>query len=351
MKKAEYESFFKSFGIFFIALSILSGILFYAEYTQLKHDLDEKLYNEMRLCSYDLKCIQFGFDFVPLNPKKLYERQHTSTEMFVLFSIPRNDTYSLKLSLSNTRYKTMVATIRNDLILYYSWALLVIAIVSALFSFYTLYPLRRALHLTQEFSRDILHDLNTPLSALRLNVSLLKPNSGDEKKIDRIVQSIDTIISLGDNLRSYLEEHLLQVETIELNPLLQTRILALEKLYPSIHFILNAENIAITTNRDAFTRIIDNLLSNAAKYNKHDGTVTISIDSEHNKLHIQDTGKGIAHIEKIFERFYKEHERGLGIGLHIVKKFCDELKIQINVESRISKGTIFTLDLKALTKY
>lgn len=298
-------------------LSFLSGGLFYVEYTQLRHNLEEKLYNQMRLCSYDLKCTQFEFDFVPSDPKKLYELQHSSREMFVLFSIPKNDTYALKLSLSNTKYKTMLATIRNDLLLYYGWALLIIAIVSALFSFYTLYPLRRALHLTQEFSRDILHDLNTPLSALLLNVSLLKPNTGDEKKIDRILQSIDTIISLGDNLRSYLEEHDYQVETMDLNPLLHTRISALEKLYPSIHFILNAENIAITTNRDAFTRIIDNLLSNAAKYNKHDGTVTISIDSAQNKLYIQDTGRGIAHPEKIFERFYKEHDRGLGIGLHI----------------------------------
>ncbi|MBV5321207.1 MAG: HAMP domain-containing histidine kinase [Sulfuricurvum sp.] len=350
MKKAEYESFFKSFGVFFIALSLLSGVLFYVEYTQLKHDLDEKIYNEMRLCSYDLKCAQFGFDFVPLNPKKLYELQHTSAEMFVLFSIPRNDTYALKLSLSNTQYETIIAAIRDNLVFYYGWALLVIAVVSALFSFYALYPLRHALHLTQEFSRDILHDLNTPLSALRLNVSLLKPSVGDEKKIDRMAQSIDTIVSLGDNLRSYLEEHVYQVETVDLNSLIQTRISTLEKLYPSIHFILNLESISMTVNRDAFTRIIDNLLSNAAKYNKHDGSVTISIDTEHNKLHIQDTGKGIAHPEKIFERFYKEHERGLGIGLHIVKKFCDELKIPINVESRISKGTIFTLDLGSLTK-
>jgi len=350
LKKAEYESFFKSFGVFFIALSLLSGVLFYVEYNQLKHDLDEKIYNEMRLCSYDLKCTQFGFDFVPLNPKKLYELQHTSAEMFVLFSIPRNDTYALKLSLSHAQYETMTAAIRDDLVFYYGWALLVIAVVSALFSFYALYPLRHALHLTQEFSRDILHDLNTPLSALRLNVSLLKPSVGDEKKIDRMVQSIDTIVSLGDNLRSYLEEHVYQVETVDLNSLIQTRISTLEKLYPSIHFILNLESISMTVNRDAFTRIIDNLLSNAAKYNKHDGSVTISIDSEHNRLHIQDTGKGIAHPEKIFERFYKEHERGLGIGLHIVKKFCDELKIPINVESRISKGTIFTLDLGSLTK-
>ncbi|MDD2782091.1 HAMP domain-containing sensor histidine kinase [Sulfuricurvum sp.] len=351
LKKAEYESFFKSFGVFFIALSILSGILFYVEYTQLKHDLDEKLYNQMRLCSYDLKCTQFEFDFVPSNPKKLYELQHSSTEMFVLFSIPRNDTYALKLSLLNTKYETMIATIRNDLLFYYGWALLIIAIISALFSFYTLYPLRRALHLTQEFSRDILHDLNTPLSALRLNVSLLKPSAGDEKKIDRMFQSIDTIVSLGDNLRSYLEEHSYQVETFDLHTLIQNRISTLEKLYPSIYFILNAENITITTNRDAFIRIIDNLLNNAAKYNKHDGTVTISINSEQNKLYLQDTGRGIAHPEKIFERFYKEHDRGLGIGLHIVKKFCDELKIPIDVESRISKGTIFTLDLGSLTKH
>ncbi|MFZ2890928.1 sensor histidine kinase, partial [Sulfuricurvum sp.] len=92
------------------------------------------------------------------------------------------------------------------------------------------------------------------------------------------------------------------------------------------------------------------LLSNAAKYNKHDGSVMITIDSRGNKFHIQDTGKGIAYPEKIFERFYKEHERGLGIGLHIVKKFCNELKIPINVESKISNGTIFTLDIESLIK-
>lgn len=351
MKKAEYESFFKSFGVFFVALSIMSGVLFYVEYTQLKHDLEEKVYNEMRLCSYDLKCTQFSFDFVPLNPKKLYELQHTSQEMFVLFSIPKNETYALKLSLSNTQYETLIASMQNDLIIYCSWTLLVIAIVAALFSLYTLYPLRRALHLTQEFSRDILHDLNTPLSALRLNVSLLEPNTKNEKKIARIHQSIDTIISLGDNLRGYLEEHAYQVETFDLLPVIEEKISALEKLYPSIHFIMGASTMSITTNRDALSRILDNLLSNAAKYNQYEGSVTVSIDSKHSKLYIIDTGKGIAHPEKIFDRFYKEHKRGIGIGLHIVKKFCDELKIPIKVESQLSRGTTFTLELKALTKH
>lgn len=62
-------------------------------------------------------------------------------------------------------------------------------------------------------------------------------------------------------------------------------------------------------------------------------------------LSIKDSGKGIANPSKIFNRFYKEQERGIGIGLHIVKKLCDELKIGIDVKSELGVGTTFTLKL------
>ncbi len=64
---------------------------------------------------------------------------------------------------------------------------------------------------------------------------------------------------------------------------------------------------------------------------------------------IKDTGKGIKHPEKVFTRFYKEQERGIGIGLHIVKKLCDEMKIPIRLESEVNVGSTFELDLSALT--
>jgi len=88
-------------------------------------------------------------------------------------------------------------------------------------------------------------------------------------------------------------------------------------------------------------RILDNLLINAAKYNKENGDVQIQIKAT--TLSISDTGKGIKNANKIFDRFYKEHERGLGIGLHIVKKLCDELNIKIKVSSQVDKGTSFAL--------
>jgi signal transduction histidine kinase len=123
----------------------------------------------------------------------------------------------------------------------------------------------------------------------------------------------------------------------------------LEKNYPNIEFKIDFQNRYILTNRDAFSRIIDNLLTNAAKYNKPDGRVEVSYDSKTDTLHILDTGKGIKNPKRIFDRFYKEQERGLGIGLHIVKKLCEELDIKISVKSELGVGSNFSLNLSKLT--
>lgn len=348
MRRAERESFLKSFGVFFISLAFLSGVLAYLEYKKSKHDLQEKIYNEMRLCSYDLKCSEFELDFVDLDSKKLYMLNKTSKELFALFPIPKNDIYAMKLSLGLQSYQKELQYEQKKVFILFMWALFVIAIISVLFSVYALYPLRRALHLTEEFSRDILHDLNTPLSALRLNVSRLEVVPKDERKLQRISQSIDTIVSLGDNLRSYLEKHEYNRELFDLRELVKERLSVYMKLYSNINFEFKEESLFLNTNYSALKRVIDNLIDNAAKYNHDKGFVKISIDSATSLLHVEDNGVGIEHPNKIFERFYKESKDGVGIGLNIVKKFCDELKIAIEVKSEMNKGTIFTLDLKEL---
>lgn len=351
MKKAERESLAKSFIVFFAALAFLSGGVAYLEYFKFKYEIQEKIYNEMRLCSYDLKCAQYTFDFVPLESKKLYQLSESPQELYALFSIPQNETYALKLGLPYQHYQILLKDARATVFYHYLWALFAISIISLLFSLYALYPLKKALQLTEEFSRDILHDLNTPLAALRLNVSRLQIVPKDEKKIERISQSIDTIVSLGDNLRSYLEEHEHQREVFDLHRLLEERLSMFIKLYPNIQFTLNHATLSLHTNRDAIIRIVDNLISNAAKYNIQDGSVIVTIDLAAQELSIKDTGKGIKNPSKIFDRFYKEHERGMGIGLHIVKKFCDEMKIPITVNSAPQKGSVFTLNLSALTPH
>lgn len=307
--------------------------------------MKESISTEMRLCSYDLKCTQFQFDFIPLKSKNLlYVLHETPQEFFALFPIPKNDTYALKLSLTQQHYQQRNDHLQARIVKHALWALMIISIVSILFSLYALYPLRRALRLTEEFSRDILHDLNTPLSALRLNVSLLKSSPENDKKIDRINRSINTILSLGDNLRSYLEEHENLKEQVDIYALLNEKKQMYEKLYPHLSYHISGTTMIVESYPDGMKRIFDNLLSNASKYNREQGEVSMYIYPESMRVIIEDTGKGIAHPEKVFDRFYKEHERGLGIGLHIVKKLCDQMKIAIWIESRIGAGTKVILD-------
>ena len=348
MRRAEKESFLKSFSVFFLSLAFLSSLLAYIEYKKLTHDMQEKIYNEMRLCSYDLKCSEFEFDFIDLDSKKLYRLNVTQKELFALFPIPQNEQYALKLSLSDEVYKKQLSYEQKKVFILFMWAVLVIALVSFMFSVYALSPLRKALHLTEEFSRDILHDLNTPLSSLRLNVSRLSILPKDERKLQRISQSIDTIISLGDKLRSYLEKHEYHTEKFDLAELVKDRVSVYKKLYPNIDFEFKDSTLFLNTNYSALKRIVDNLIDNASKYNRKSGSVRIEIDTLSYRFYIEDTGVGIEYPQKVFRRFYKESEQGQGIGLHIVKKFCDELKIDIEVKSKVGKGTVFTLDLSRL---
>lgn len=349
LKRVESESFLKSFLLFFLSLGVFLTFLFVFDYRQKQDELDHAILTQMKLCSFDLKCTQFEIDFAPLNTDNLYKLFKDDTGLYAFFSIPRSETYAMKLSLKAEHYETRLQAIQHQLKTYYLIGILAIALISTLFSLYALYPLKRALRLTEEFSKDILHDFNTPLASLRLNVRMLQCPPSEEKKIRRIEQSIETILALQENLRSYLEEHRLQKEPFDLYPLVQERMALIQKIYPDIMFHLEGEQLELLTNRDALTRILDNLLSNAAKYNQTNGRVRVFVDAGASRLTIEDTGKGIAAPERVFERFYKEQERGLGIGLHIVKKLCDTMGIPISLSSQIGVGTLFTLDLRTLT--
>ena len=175
---------------------------------------------------------------------------------------------------------------------------------------------------------------------------MLEDEIGENSKVKRIQNSVANILNLQSNLRSYLHSHSAQKEEVDLRKLLNDRVSMLEKNFQELEFRVEVKEQHLNTNRDAFIRVIDNLLTNAAKYNKKDGKVILK--TEGSVLYIKDTGKGIKNPSKVFERFYKEQERGIGIGLHIVKKLCDELGIEIRVDSIVGEGTNFSLNLKNL---
>lgn len=330
-------------------MSIVITTLFYINYTKEVKALDDALFSEMRLCSFDLKCTRFTIDFVPMQQHEHYTLHKDATGLNSYFPILGANEYLMAFHLPAEEYNRELQALQTAAILEFVTVLAVIFIISILFSLYTLYPLRNALVLTQEFIKDILHDFNTPLASLRLNSAMLRREIGENDKVSRIEQSVQNVLDLQQNLRSYLHGHAGQKEVIPLNKLILERVSMLERSYPDITFDVAIGSSAIKTNREAFIRIIDNLLTNAAKYNRENGSVSVTFEQSTATLRVIDTGKGIKNPKRIFERFYKEQERGIGVGLHIVKKLCDELKVKISVESEVNKGSTFGVDLSALT--
>ncbi len=104
---------------------------------------------------------------------------------------------------------------------------------------------------------------------------------------------------------------------------------------------------------DSLEQVFLNLISNAIKYNKPGGNVTISIEeiADFIQVDIEDSGVGIApeHIPYIFDQFYqidrskRVGDKGSGLGLTIAKKIVDAHGGSIRVSSELGKGSIFTV--------
>ena len=343
MKRYETESLVKNFLLFFSLELMLLGALFIKEYKQDIHTESDIIQSEMKVCSFHLECPKYDLDFAPKNKELKTEHLYIDNNLTTYYSVPTVKNYLLKITLQKDKYNKIKEKIKSQLLKRFAIYALIMAIISFLFSLYTLWPLKKALKLNDEFIKDILHDINTPISSIVINFKLLKKEFGQNRKIDRVESSIDTILYLQNNLRTFLDNSKLQKEQICIEDILTERVEHFKYLYPNLNFSTNIEECKSLSNKEAFIRIIDNLLSNASKYNKDNGSVEVIL--KNCTIYIKDSGIGIENVNKIFKRYYTENERGIGIGMHIVKKLSDALGIKISIKSKVNYGTTITLKL------
>jgi signal transduction histidine kinase len=329
--------------IFFILLEVLLAINFWHEYQVKKLEMEEKIHVEMKLCAFTIQCDGLSTDFVDKEKDKEENILYKKGDFYSYFKIPTAEKYLMKVVYPQEKYQERVNNLEEKIQYKFLLYSLFATFVSFLFALYALTPLRKALHLNEEFVKDILHDFNTPISSMKINLSLFRREIGESEKINRLENNIESILSLQHNLEFFLKDIPTQLEQFSLHTVIQSRMTYFMTLYPDITYISDIDKIVLKSNKDAFIRILDNLLSNAGKYNKSKGKVTISLEDY--TLIIADTGKGIKNPTKVFNRYYKEQDRGIGIGLHIVKKLCDELGISISIESNLQKGTSVFLDI------
>ena len=344
LKSYEKEAFFKSFSLLFLVQFIFLTLVMWQYHKSADHKYDMKLMHEMRQCSYTLDCPKYEMDFVHDLKSKELNRFYGGSEYYMLFTIPTSNSDYLKFSLSKEKYETEHRKIVHDNLVTYLFFLMIIVLISGLFARFSLRPLNDALRLNDEFVKDMLHDFNTPLSSLKINFKILQKKFGEDDAINRSEEAMRSIADLQSNLSYFLSHSPLSKEKLDLETTIVERVKSYEQVFPDIDFLVDMPKVYLEINRESFLRIVDNLLSNACKYNVKNGNVHIFIQKD--ILVIEDSGIGIKEPQKIFDRFYKETSRGMGIGLHVVKKLCDDLNILIEVESVLKQGTKFLINLE-----
>ena len=209
-------------------------------------------------------------------------------------------------------------------------------------------PMRDSLMLLDRFIKDTTHELNTPLSAILANIEMMDTEvmvEKNKKKLNRINIAAKTVSTLYKDL-TYLtleQEKENENSDVAIKPLIENRVEYFDILAKSkkITFVLNMEHSTLFIDKRKLVRVIDNLISNAIKYNKRGGEIKIIL--KNNRLSISDTGIGMSEedIPFMFDRYmrFNQSEGGFGVGLSIVKKIIDEYNIKIEVESKEGEGT------------
>ena len=218
-------------------------------------------------------------------------------------------------------------------------------------------------HTKLQFFTNITHELMTPLTIIIAAVEELKAEEPERKQYDFITENAMRLMRLIQQILEFrkAESGNLKLKVVkgDITAFVRNCVVAFRPLADkkkiSYRFVQVAKApIVGCFDSDKLDKILYNLLSNAAKYNREGGSVTVSADADITGrslvLKVSDTGEGMSReqMEHLFQRFYDGDYRrhntiGTGIGLSLVKNLVDLHHGRITVESTKGEGTTFTV--------
>lgn len=202
-----------------------------------------------------------------------------------------------------------------------------------------------ALDLVQKqdrFIKDAIHEINTPLGIIILNIDLFNLKYGKNRYLGKIEAGAKIIHNIYNDLEYMIKKDRIKYpkENIFLSNFIQERV---EFFYEiavgnELSFELFIEDdLNIVINQTHLQRIIDNTISNAIKYTIEKKNIVVKLYQEDNFkiLEIINSAKDLEDTSKLFKRFYRENSSrgGFGIGLNIIKEICDKNNIEVKVIS------------------
>jgi signal transduction histidine kinase len=223
------------------------------------------------------------------------------------------------------------------------------------FSMSILKPLFKSDEKLELSIKETIHELNIPVSTIKMNTQLLEKTITDEKslkRLDRIKQASNNLLKLYENMEYNIKKEIDKIDKQEiyLDDLVKNCVDKFADIKKDTKIFVDVPNIRVLTDINGFEKTIDNLISNAIKYNIIENPI-VEIKYKDNIFSVFNTGEKIdtKNLFIVFDKYFQENSSkdGFGLGLALVKEFCDKNKISINIDT-LENGNRFNLNLKNL---
>jgi signal transduction histidine kinase len=215
-----------------------------------------------------------------------------------------------------------------------------------------------------DFIAEMVHELRTPLAALKASTTLLlRPNLPQERREDiimtmqgeteRLIRMTSDFLDLArlESGRTHLDVAAFDVKKLIIESIDVVRQQAIDK---NINIDIHGEQLVTSGDRGKLKQVLLNLFTNAIKYNREGGTITVSIrqvegrDKLMTEIAVADSGYGISkeNQKNMFQKFYRVadtsgYTQGTGLGLAIAKHIVEAHGGNIWLESEQGVGSTF----------
>jgi PAS domain S-box-containing protein len=218
-----------------------------------------------------------------------------------------------------------------------------------------------------DFLATVSHELRTPLTPLKGFLQTLVRRGDqldpgerhhvyevllrEEERLERLVDQLLRATALERN-------RVLDVRPFDVLAVVQARVDAFRRVAPDRDVVLDASgDVAATANADSLARVLDDLLSNAAKYSPAGTAVAVRVQHEPLSgdavIRVEDEGPGVAETdrERVFDKFTRlgDHltrpQQGVGLGLYIVKRTVEAMGGTVRCEGAPTGGASFVVQL------
>ena len=209
-------------------------------------------------------------------------------------------------------------------------------------------PMRESIEKMNHFIQDATHELNTPISTILANIEMLETFGKCEKsdELKRIEIASKTLSLIYEDL-TYLNlnhNYYRHIESLDISGLIEERMIYFSAMSEQKKLKIEIEiepDVILEIDKNDATRLVDNLISNAIKYNKTQGFLKVTLSKD--LLSVVDTGSGIQKkdLDTIVCRFKRANksEGGFGIGLDIVNQVVASYGYDLDIRSQVGKGT------------